>query len=637
VASDYPPELGGFRGEAGRCENSGAALVGGAAAAEVRRLPGRGSNARYHDDARCCTLFAVMDKQPSPSLSLRMFSLLVRALGATWRVRSDLSPEIWSLVGRGCVIAALWHDRQLVCSWAYRGRGLVTMSSLSRDGQRMVDLLRMWGYRSVRGSSSEGGARALIELIRLTRDGAVAIMTMDGPRGPRHVAKPGVVPLARKSGALVLPVSFGCSSGWRLRSWDRLIIPRPFARVVLGCGDPITPGEESDEELLASICAAVSELDEDLMSRAGWRCRSATLPERVWRGEGGAALLRPAAKMAAPLYGLAVRRRNGRYDRGIGASGRLPAPVVSVGNLTVGGTGKTPLAAWIARTLVEEGRRPCLLSRGYGGSEAGPAMVSDGRSVEPDASRFGDEPVMLALQLPDVPVFVGRSRWDAGRMAWEKLRPGCFVLDDGFQHRRLHRDLDVVAVDARAPLGNGRLIPAGPLREPPGSLARAGIIVLTRADIAGEELTSHARDVVAKYAPDALVAEARTVPDALERLSGEAEPVSALSGKVVLALSGIAPGSTFVRTLEDCGAVVSDHLVFGDHHAYSAADVAVIQKRLRRSRADLLVTTSKDAARLRGVWPSDEPLMHLRVRMEITSGLGELEAKLREATAVGDA
>ncbi|HEY3177003.1 MAG TPA: tetraacyldisaccharide 4'-kinase [Candidatus Polarisedimenticolia bacterium] len=304
----------------------------------------------------------------------------------------------------------------------------------------------------------------------------------------------------------------------------------------------------------------------------------------------------------SPVYAAAVAARGRLYDGGWLAVARLDVPVISVGNLTAGGSGKSPMVELIARILAQRGHAPAVVSRGYGGSHSGRAtVVSDGRGPLVDAGVAGDEPVMLATALTGVPVIVSRRRRNGGELAVARYRSRCVVLDDAFQHRALARDLDLLLLDGAEPFGNGRLLPAGPLREPVSAMARAGAIVITRADRAG----SSSRDAIARAAerhcPAAPIFEARTEPAALIDLaSGEALPVSRLAGARVVCFAGIARPDRFFEDAARAGAEVAAAFPFPDHHRFGAADLDAIAAAASRLGADLILTTQKDAARLDG-------------------------------------
>jgi len=204
----------------------------------------------------------------------------------------------------------------------------------------------------------------------------------------------------------------------------------------------------------------------------------------LWRGRHGGLFDRLAlALLAIPaaIFATLMSLRTWAYARGLFTVHRLSRPVISIGNITAGGTGKTPVTAWIARHLLEQGLRVAVLSRGYGGSlEGETAIVSDGRNLLLGPDQCGDEPYLLASTIPGVMVVIGSDRYRAGLLAMERLAPDCFLLDDGFQHLRLYRDLNILLMDCSNPLGNGRVLPAGPLREVPAARQRADLLIFTR-------------------------------------------------------------------------------------------------------------------------------------------------------------
>ena len=275
----------------------------------------------------------------------------------------------------------------------------------------------------------------------------------------------------------------------------------------------------------------------------------------------------------AALFALAVARRNRRFDRGLGVV-RAPVPVVSVGNLTLGGTGKTPATAWVARRLAAGGRRPAIVTRGYrGGAGAGPLEVSRGAGPLVDAALGGDEPVLLATLLPVI-VVAGSDRIAGARRAAE-LGADVVILDDGFQHRRLARDLDLVLLDAASPFGNGFLLPAGPLREPPGSLSRAGVVVLTRWN--GEEAPPRLPSPVVR---------SRHRPAGFRDAAGREVPAPARA----VAFCGFARPDSFRDALQEVGVEVVEMRTFPDHHRFDASELASLAAGARRAGAALVTT-----------------------------------------------
>ena len=327
------------------------------------------------------------------------------------------------------------------------------------------------------------------------------------------------------------------------------------------------------------------------------------------------------------VYGAAVRLRNAGYDSGLFPVHRLPCRVVSVGNLTVGGTGKTPAVMTIAAALRAAGERVCIVLRGYGGAGTGARVVSDGRNRRLDWREAGDEAVLLAESLPGVPVVVGTDRVAAGRLAIAEFRPETILLDDGFQHRRIHRDRDLVLVDATDPFGGEWLLPRGRLREPVRELRRADAILVTRAD-----QTTDPGGVVrrlAEAAPGRPIARGTYRPCRLRELgSGRGHAVTAIHGKRVLAMSGIANPHGFHGTLEALGAVLVDRVIFRDHHPFTSDDRRRIARTARGGAAEWIVTTEKDAVRLAPDDLGGVPILALGIDLEIGEGAEAIKTAL---------
>ena len=306
------------------------------------------------------------------------------------------------------------------------------------------------------------------------------------------------------------------------------------------------------------------------------------------------------------LYGIGVCFRNWLYDRELFRVRRLPCPVISVGNLVAGGTGKTPTVIWVAKRLQHSGFRVAVLLRGYRRfrisdfgfrkGKATPLVVSDGEQTLVSAAVSGDEAAMLASELPGVIVILGKDRYAAGLAAikiWGDTH-GVLILDDGFQHRRLARDLDIVTLDATQPFGTGYLLPAGTLREPKSALRRADVLFLTRTDQA-PVLTGLQR-FTNRYQ---IIVESRHRPTRLYRLgTSETIPLTYLEGKCVLAVCAIGNPQAFVGTLNQLGAAQVDLVAFPDHHDYTSKDIARILDRTRRLPDGFIVTTQKDAQKL---------------------------------------
>lgn len=304
------------------------------------------------------------------------------------------------------------------------------------------------------------------------------------------------------------------------------------------------------------------------------------------------------------IYGRIMDARNRMYDRGILRSYPLGATTISIGNLTTGGTGKTPLVALTARILAESGEKVCILTRGYGRkNENERVVVSDGESVLTDAATGGDEPVELARKLLGEAVVVADAdRVAAARWAKERFGITAFVLDDGFQHRRAKRDLDIVCVDATNPCGNGRILPAGTLRESFKELRRADAIVITRSDLVDSVVDLKA--LLRKQDPSSPIFEGATQISRFVALNdflhGSATKVE-IEEAPAFAFCGLGNPEIFRLQLVSQGINLAGLCVIGDHYRYDQADADSLQEGAERSGAAYLITTAKDAVKLEGL------------------------------------
>ena len=356
-------------------------------------------------------------------------------------------------------------------------------------------------------------------------------------------------------------------------------------------------------------------------------------------------------KRFSRLYAAVVQLRLWLYDRGLLHRYPLGCQVISVGNITAGGTGKTPMVEALARNLRDRGRTVAILSRGYrkkedksGRKSKGQSLkgsvrvVSDGRRLQTDSEHSGDEPFMLACNLPGVAVLVDKDRVSSGRYAVRTFGCDTLLLDDGFQYQRLKHRLDLVLVDCGNPFGNENNLPRGILREPLRNLRRARFICITQ--VRGRD-TFELRKRIRELNPDAGLMECDHVPRLLReafpaheptfpcpiddaRPRGEL-PLSALVGKRVYALAGIASPRSFEASLEDLGATIVGRRHFADHHRYSRKEVARIVDAAAKLGADMVVTTEKDAVRMPRIDPCPIPVYCLRIEIRFNKGLDEFE------------
>jgi tetraacyldisaccharide-1-P 4'-kinase len=359
-------------------------------------------------------------------------------------------------------------------------------------------------------------------------------------------------------------------------------------------------------------------------------------------------LATPLRFLLIPLswfYTASVQLRNILYTRGVFKARRLPCRVISVGNIVVGGTGKTPAVIVIAEHLQREGMRVAILLRGYKRRvREKVTIVSDGEKVCASPIESGDEADMMAKHLSGVPIIVGKCRYLTGQVALERFKVDVLLLDDGFQHRQLARDVDILTIPATHPFGSPKkLLPAGTLREPPTALRRADLILLTHADT--PNISAHAKKVVKGLAPNAPVLESiyrpthlyplaissqqsaismkPSLPTETEIRDPKAIPtdIKELKGKRVLAVCGIGNPDAFVATLMRCSVASVELLAFPDHHVYTEADKQRIDTAFQAAAADLIVTTQKDEQKLaRFVDNWKLPIVVLAVALVITDG-----------------
>ena len=321
-------------------------------------------------------------------------------------------------------------------------------------------------------------------------------------------------------------------------------------------------------------------------------------------------LLRGVLRGCETPYRLAMQWRNRRYDLGRYPTQQAGVPVVSVGNLTLGGTGKTPLVEWITRYLGQQHKRAAIVSRGYGAGQGG----------------GNDEALELALALPQVPHLQNADRVAATRQAVSEHHAELVVLDDGFQHRRLGRDLDIVLLDATEPFGYEHVFPRGTLREPLEGLSRADMVVLSRADMLASSERDAIRQRVCQYAPRAAWCEVQHSPQQLINAGGDSLALPELADQRVAAFCGIGNPAGFRHTLVNLDANVITWREFADHHRFTAAD----QRSLSQwaADADLVICTRKDLVKLNCHSLEEVPLWALSVELEFLTGEEQLKEHL---------
>ncbi len=319
---------------------------------------------------------------------------------------------------------------------------------------------------------------------------------------------------------------------------------------------------------------------------------------------------RPILSTAGKLYGFAANIRNALYERRIFRSTDLGCRTISIGNITAGGTGKTPLVSYVAELLTKNGERICILTRGYGRENSGDrVVVSDGKDVLVDAKRGGDEPVELANKLLGKAIIIADAdRVSAAAWTREHFEITTFILDDGFQHRRVKRDLDIVLIDATNPFGGG-MIPAGTLREPIANLGRADAVIVTRAD-----LVESTKDIISKIRsinPDTQIFTAKnSIVKIRELVSGDSfQKIPETS----FAFCGLGNPDNFFELLKQNGCEPLGKRSFRDHHFYTQKDMIELTAEARKLGAKCLVTTAKDAVKLSTLTPFELPVYVIEI------------------------
>ncbi len=554
----------------------------------------------------------------------------VLPLARTWRFRHVDDPATPWRPTLGSEVYYTWHENLLPLTWLFAHQGVATLASRDRDGEIITRVLSDLGYVVARGSSTRGGAAGFRELLRAARAGRALILTSDGPRGPRRRVKEGTPALAERTGRRVVAVGLATTQGWRLRTWDRFSIPAPGATVFVSCGEPMLARSGDGEAL---------ERELQIQTR---RCEQAAaegrfgLPPGVRRPggaepEAGAATasgsvrsglerrLRvawkkdppaPVLRAAASLYSIGQRARAGAYDRGLLAAHDGGLTVVSVGGVTVGGSAKTPLAGAVARFYAEAGQKVAILTRGY--------------------------PDELALHKRWLPQALVCGHPDRVRLARRAAAEGASiaVLDDGFQHRRLGRDVEILALDRDAlARTNARLLPAGPLREAwRGAAERADLVVLTGRESWSEPVAEFDRALRSEIEAngDAAVA-------SLSIEAGEPVPINAAakdwSGPPHprLALTGIMKPNLFFALARARCPSIEREVALPDHGSIGISDRSKV---LRDADEGGVLVTYKDLPRIEPIIAASTPLWALPEQLVWQTGEGAFWRRLSEVVGL---
>ncbi len=332
----------------------------------------------------------------------------------------------------------------------------------------------------------------------------------------------------------------------------------------------------------------------------------------------GRALLMPLT-LASHLFCLITSLRAYLYKLGVLGAEELKCRVICVGNITSGGTGKTPTVRLLAGKLKQLGLKTVILSRGYKGSLKGRLeVVADEKQVLRSAAEVGDEPYLLARQLPGIPVVIGKDRFRSGLYAYLRFSPQIIILDDGYQHLKLARQINIMLIDATNPFGNNYLLPRGTLRESLAALARTQVFLLTKTNLVSD--ISLIINTLKRYNPKAPILTSVHQPVGLSELGGKkSHPLKWLVGKKVFCFCGIGAPDSFIKTVKDLGAKVVGRLNLVDHYAYTASELKQLEDEAVSSGAEALITTEKDGVRITDYTPASLPILTLNIELKITS------------------
>jgi len=470
----------------------------------------------------------------------------------------------------------LWHNDELMQPYLNQNSDITIMISMSKDGELLSNTLKHLGFKSIRGSSSKRGKEALWEMTECVKDGGDICYATDGPRGPRHKVKAGAIISASEARApIIVTACVSTKSFIFKRSWDRGIFPLPFSKVAILYSEPI----EIPENLTKA------DLDQQIKRVENIFLRLTENADHYFNLEFIG--FKPVEKLFfkyqklrkiifyAPslIYGAVIYMRNKLFDFSILKTIKVDSHVLSIGNITLGGTGKTPATCFFAKEIFKNKGEKHLI-----------AVVT---------GNYSDESKMLAAL--GLNVVAHKKKYKGVLEAYEKFKPDTIIVDDGFQHRYFHRDEDVVLINGAEAFKTNKLFPSGTLREPISSLKRATKILITHADeIEFKNISIKAEP----YDVFAIAQDIRKINKNCEIFESTVEASSTVSvfDKRVLLISAIASPVSFANQVRKLGAIVVKQLVFPDHYNYTDKDYNYIQS--IKNEYDLVLTTQKDASKL---------------------------------------
>ncbi len=341
--------------------------------------------------------------------------------------------------------------------------------------------------------------------------------------------------------------------------------------------------------------------------------------QRIWNDDGRInryTVIRIIAFAISFPYRLIITFRNWLFDKNIFAVVKLPCPVISVGNITAGGTGKTPCVIMLARMLQSHGFKPAILSRGYGSKNTKSVnIVSDGKNILVDSKTAGDEPFLMAQSLNSIPIIIGPQRIKTGREAITRFGANVLICDDAMQHRQIFRDINLVLLDSQDTLANDYVLPRGKLREPIAGLKRASALMLTRTDETPK--TDNIKKILSQIGDIPIFTSVHKIQDVIKGDYSDNWPISNLAGKKVCAFCGIGKPDSFRKSLLAARANILSWDTFPDHHNYNLAELEIIKNKYYSYEADLIITTQKDVMRLQNFADLLSIIYMMRIEMEI--------------------
>jgi len=522
-------------------------------------------------------------------------------------------------------ILIFWHGQMLVPMMRHIGSGIHVLVSTHRDGEIIARILKNTGCRSIRGSSTRGGNVAFQEMVsKLKKKSFHIAITPDGPKGPYHQLKYGALHLAASTGIPI--VIFACSVDKyrQLKSWDRFTFVYPFSRCVFMYSDPIYVSPELSEENLKAQKKEIEREIERLNLKAREYLQDRTigikkLPQSLIPDKKMFIPLLIITRFLTPLYRFAIILRNKFYENGLLTVQSLSVPVIGVGNLTVGGTGKTPMVEWITNSLQQNGYKVGILSRGYRRKGKETIGIKHKNSADILLEKMGDEPYLLIQKLNGVPIIVDSDRYRAGQKAVDEFHCDVLVLDDAYQHIQISRSVNIVLIDCLNPFGNGKLIPYGILREPLSGLERADAVVLTRSAGREEALEKE----IQRYS-NAPIIKSRMVPVRLKDRKGNIIPLEKAAGTEVVAFCGIGNPASFYWILKELKFHIKRFVTFRDHVRYNQRNLKRFEKKISHSCAEYFVTTEKDLIKLPESFFNRCPVYAVEIELELFEGKEQL-------------